>query len=96
MRKPFSFYIAHWIGKLALFGMRLLRRTGSYLPGAIALRIDPKYLSHTGKPDLIVMVTGTNGKTSVCNMLRYFLESAGQHVMDNRGSNTIEGLASAF
>ncbi len=97
MRKPFSFYLAHWIGKLALFGMRLLRRTGSYLPGAIALRIDPDYLSHTGKPEHIVMVTGTNGKTSVCNMLRYFIESAGQHVMDNReGSNTIEGLASAF
>ena len=64
--------------------MRLLRRTGSYLPGAIALRIDPDYLSHTGKPEHIVMVTGTNGKTSVCNMLRYFIESAGQHVMDNR------------
>lgn len=97
MRKPFSFYIAHWIGKIVLFGMRLLRRTGSYLPGAIALRIDSNYLKHVEKPDHIVMVTGTNGKTSVCNMLRFFLESADRNVMDNReGSNTIEGLASAF
>ena len=49
MRKPVRFYLAHAVGKGLVFGMRLLKRNATYLPGKIALRIDPKYLAQIGR-----------------------------------------------
>lgn len=79
-------------GILKLFG-----KSGTQLTGTVALMIDSEYLKHTKKPDHLIAVTGTNGKTTTCNMIGDILELLGHKVLANRtGSNTKRGIASAF
>ena len=77
--------------------MRLLGKKATYLPGKLALRICPDFLSRIGKPDLLIGVTGTNGKTTVSNMLCDLLIGFGEDPVSNRlGSNIDAGAASAL
>lgn len=93
----FRFYIAFYMAKLARFLLKILRRNASYFPGKIAVTICPDFLGKVSKPKTIIGVTGTNGKTTVCNLLIESLENSGYKVLDNRlGSNVNSGLASAF
>lgn len=97
MPEKFRFYLAHWGGKLIRLMMRLLKRNATYLPGTIALKLDPNYLKHVGKPKHVIAVSGTNGKTTVSNMIGDQLELLGKSFMHNRyGSNTHEGIVSAL
>lgn len=71
---------------------------GTNLPGRIARRIDPQLLSRltANLPGGVVLVTGTNGKTTTTRMLSTILTSAGQQVLHNRaGANLITGLTAA-
>ncbi len=97
MAKPLRFYLAQIIGK-AIYGvMKLLGRNATHFPGMMALKIDPKYLAHVSKPEKIVAVTGTNGKTTTANMIGDQLALAGKRYMHNRfGSNTMDGIVSSF
>lgn len=97
MAKGFRFYLAQWIGKLAIIGMKILGKRASYLPGSIALKIDPHYLAHVEQAKTLLMVTGTNGKTTVSNMLSDFLKYKNRSYINNGfGSNTREGISSLF
>ncbi len=97
MGKTWRFWVAHGVGKLVQFGMRILKRRGSYLPGSIVLKIDPLYLAHVGKPSKTVAVSGTNGKTTVSNMVTDYLRKDHRKVLNNSfGSNTKEGIAATF
>jgi UDP-N-acetylmuramyl tripeptide synthase len=74
--------------------MRLLGRNATYLPGKIALKICPTFLRQIAKQKRIIAVTGTNGKTTVSNLLSDALKKHGLSVLSNSyGSNTKEGLA---
>lgn len=91
------FYLALWAAKSARIAMRLLGRNATYLPGKIALKLCPMFLKYVGKPEKIIAVTGTNGKTTVCNMLCDILEQSGEQVLNNRlGSNVNSGIASSL
>ena len=91
------FSLALAAGKCAQFAMRLLGKKATYLPGKLALRICPDFLSRIGKPDLLIGVTGTNGKTTVSNMLCDLLIGFGEDPVSNRlGSNIDAGAASAL
>lgn len=79
---------------------RLLRRSGgSTLPGTLALLIDPQILSVLAgmvRREIIVTM-GTNGKTTVNNILLHTLKAQGMKVVANSsGSNMSGGVASAF
>jgi len=88
------FFIALWGCKTLRAFMRLLGRNATYLPGVFALRICPSFLKHIGKPARAIAVTGTNGKTTVANLLTDALEKHGKSVLNNSyGSNTAAGLA---
>ena len=77
--------------------MRMLGRNATYLPGVIALRICPTFLTMIKKPARVVAVTGTNGKTTVANLLSQALGNHGLSILDNRlGSNTASGIACAL
>ena len=66
---------------------------GSSLPGKIALRIDPDILSKIKLPDKIIAVTGSNGKTSTCEMIAKVLKDQKINFSFNKeGSNQIEGV----
>ena len=61
--------------------------------GKIALKIDKNILKKVVLPDDIIVVTGSNGKTSTVEMICNTLESNGYKVGCNReGSNQTEGV----
>ena len=90
-------FIALFIGKAVTFLLRLLGRKGTYLSGKIALKLCPKFIARVSKPAKILAVTGTNGKTTVTNLISDALDAAGRKVLSNRyGSNIAAGVASAL
>lgn len=72
--------------------IRMLGRNASHNPGVVALKICPDILSRAPKAPLVICVTGTNGKTTVSNLLTDALLSDGKKVVSNRtGSNIVPG-----
>lgn len=70
---------------------------GTSLPGEIALKLDKNILKKIEKPKTIICVTGTTGKTSICNTLTEIYKHAGRKVASNvKGSNLKAGVASLF
>ena len=65
-------------GKTARAAARV-RGGGSAMPGLVAERIDPRLLAHalSSVTDGIVVVTGTNGKTTTTKMLAAILRAHG-------------------
>lgn len=80
------------IAKMLSFVGKLLGR-GSSLPGKIALKLCPNILSRLTLPDSVIVVTGSNGKTSTVEMIANVLTASGKKVVWNKeGSNQIEGV----
>ncbi len=91
------FYIALWAAKLSQFLLRLLGRKGTYFAGKLAIKLCPDFIARIGRPKTLIGVTGTNGKTTVSNMLNDVFASWGIELMNNRyGSNVNAGVASAL
>ena len=93
---PQSFTII--LGKAVRYAARL-RGGGSALPGLFVERISPSFVPDTlGQlPHGVVVVSGTNGKTTTTKMVVSLLESQGLRVFTNRtGSNFVRGVAAAL
>jgi len=76
-----------------------LRGGGSALPGLVVERIDPNFIKDTlaTLPLGIVVISGTNGKTTTTKMVVELLEGQGLKVFTNRtGSNFTRGVAAAL
>lgn len=86
--------------KATAAGIRLAGRGGgTSAPGLVADRIDPALLGKlAGRlPQGVVIVAGTNGKTTTSRMIADMLEAAGMPAVHNRsGSNLLRGVVSAF
>lgn len=96
-KKTFRFYIALWIAKCTSFILKVLKRNATYMPGKIALTICPDFLGMLEKPKTIVGVTGTNGKTTVCNMINDILTANKFDFINNKyGSNIDGGIATTL
>jgi len=86
------------IGKGVQYVARL-RGGGSALPGLVVEKIDPEFVARTlaHLPRGVVIVSGTNGKTTTTKMVVALLESQGLNVFTNpTGSNFIRGVAAAL
>jgi len=84
------------ISKLARAAVRLRRRGGSALPGLVAETLAPDFLHQTLShlPDGIIIITGTNGKTTTTKMVADLLSGLGKKVLTNKsGSNFTRGIA---
>jgi UDP-N-acetylmuramyl tripeptide synthase len=86
-------YIVSWISKAFGFG------AGATWPGEIALRIDPhilsKFLPKINKG--IIIVAGTNGKTTTSLMIKKIFTDQGFTVLHNAsGANLLNGIVSSF
>lgn len=93
----FRFWIAFYVAKMGQAFLRLLKRNATYFPGKVAIKICPQFLKYIDRPDKIIAVTGTNGKTTVCNMINDILIDNGYNVLNNRlGSNINSGIASSL
>lgn len=76
-----------------------LRGGGSALPGLIVERIDSNFVKDTlqSLPLGVVVVSGTNGKTTTTKIIVELLENQGLKVFTNRtGSNFTRGVAAAL
>lgn len=94
MQKP---YVVP-LGK-AVRHLTRLRGGGSALPGLIVEHIDPDFIRRTlaTLPRGVVIVSGTNGKTTTTKMVVELLESQGLKVFTNRtGSNFSRGVAASL
>ena len=97
MKKTIKFYIALWGAKAGTILLKLLRRNASFFPGKFALTVCPDFMGMIDKPKTIVGVTGTNGKTTVCNMIEDVLKDNGYDFIDNKyGSNINAGIATTL
>ena len=87
------------LGKSVRHIARLRGGSGSALPGLFVEKIDPGFIARTlaPLPHGVVLVSGTNGKTTTTKMVVKLLEGQGLHVFTNRaGSNFTRGVAAAL
>lgn len=95
--KKIMFFIALWAAKFAGFAMKLLGRNASYLPGKIALKFCKNFLGYLTPPKTVIAVTGTNGKTTVSNLVTSILKENGYKVTNNGlGSNVQAGVTTTM
>lgn len=76
-----------------------LRGGGTALPGLVVEKLDPQFVGKvlSELPRGVVVVSGTNGKTTTTKMVSELLESAGLKVFTNKtGSNFVRGIAAAI
>lgn len=89
------FRLALWLGKLVGYFLKFLGRKGTTFPGLVAQKICPDIIkilaaSFTGK---IIIITGTNGKTTTNGLLASILKAARKTVAFNReGANMLKGV----
>lgn len=97
MKKTFRFYIALWGAKAGTVLLKLLKRNATFFPGKFAVTVCPDFMGRIDKPKTIIAVTGTNGKTTVCNMIEDVLKNNGYDFIDNKlGSNVASGIATTL
>lgn len=85
--------------KLLIKLLRMMGKNGSALPGLIIERLSPGFLSHIlgNVENKVIVVTGTNGKTTTTKMLVAGLRGNGKRVVTNStGSNMTRGLIAAL
>src|SRR5665648_999706 len=94
MPKPYTTLLGKTVRRIAR-----IRGGGSALPGLFVEKIDASFVPETlaTLPLGVVIVSGTNGKTTTTKMIVELLESQGLKVFTNRtGSNFIRGVAAAL
>ena len=87
------------IGKIVMRLLRLTGRTGSALPGLVVERLNPRIIEKTlGElPGGVIIISGTNGKTTTTKIVTCLLEAQGLRVLTNKtGSNFVRGIISTI
>lgn len=85
------------LGKLVRVSTKVKGSGGQALPGLIVEKVVPSYLRKmlARLPLGVVVITGTNGKTTTTKIVVELLENHGLKVLTNRtGSNMTRGIAS--
>jgi len=86
-------FFATATAKLAIFALRLLKRGGTTLPGKIALKIYPDIGVELARNFNIIMVSGTNGKTTTTKIIsKIFDENSIKYVTNRSGANLVGGI----
>jgi len=86
--------IISWISQILNLG------SGSTWPGHIALNLNKKFIRQVINRNShlkIIVIAGTNGKTTSTALLKFLLEKSGQRVFTNsEGANLLNGVASSI
>jgi lipid II isoglutaminyl synthase (glutamine-hydrolysing) len=93
MRLKFSIAIARLAG---FASKKILHKSGATIPGKILLKIFPTALEVLAKERTIILVSGTNGKTSTTRAIVKSVSSLGVVVSNSTGSNLDRGVATAL
>lgn len=89
------------LGKLVLLISKSLNLgSGSTWPGHIAMEINPRFIKQIlvqNQKLKVIIVAGTNGKTTTSTLLKHILKSSGLKVFQNEaGANLLNGIASSI
>ena len=87
-----------WLGRCLKFLSKLLKKgSGTSLPGLLIEKYYPQILKPlTQKYSTIILITGTNGKTTTRSILTHLFRSNNQKICTNSGgANIYRGLASS-
>lgn len=74
------FYLALWASKFYLFIKKLMGQGRSDRAGLLAAKICPEILTKVNKPKTVILVTGTNGKTTVTHLIYNILKRDGKKI----------------
>ena len=92
--------LAILIGKFIIFlSNNFNLGSGSTWPGHLALKINAKFIPNIleNSKTRIIVICGTNGKTTTGKLTASILEGAGKKVLQNNaGANLLNGLASTL
>ncbi len=83
--------IIYWFIKLFNIG------AGFTWPGHFVLKMNPRILKEISKrlPDKVVLISGTNGKTTTAKLATHILRRSGYKVLHNdTGANLLNGIVS--
>ncbi|MEK7501961.1 MAG: Mur ligase family protein [Patescibacteria group bacterium] len=88
-------------GKIVIFISKILNLgNGSTWPGHIALNIDKNFIKNIiekNKDLKIILIAGTNGKTTTGKLIQTILEGSGKRVFQNTaGANLLNGVVSSL
>src|SRR3989344_1217083 len=86
------------IGRIIYLLLRLFGFGAGTWPGEIAIRINPHIFSSFASQFRkgIILVAGTNGKTTTALMIKMTLEAQGLRIVHNAsGANLLNGIVSA-
>ncbi len=93
IRLAFSILVA----KLTIKLCRLVQWGGTSLPGKLARKIYPDVLKEIAKNFSIIMVTGTNGKTTTTRIIGQILyENKIDYITNRSGANLADGITTTF
>ena len=87
------------LGKAIILAMRLFGKNGSALPGLIVEKLYPRLLENqlAKLSEGVVVITGTNGKTTTTKSTSFLIEQCGRRVLTNQtGSNLTRGIYSTI
>ncbi|WP_246195358.1 Mur ligase family protein [Halopolyspora algeriensis] len=89
--------MAFEVGKLAAgLSRRLGMGSGAIIGGRVAMALQPRALPYLGQGKQVVMITGTNGKTTTTQMVAEALRAAGETVSNATGANMLDGHVAAL
>ncbi len=95
--KKMHLAVAILVTKFTIWTLRLFNRGGTSLPGKVALKIYPDILAELSDKFRIIMVTGTNGKTTTCRIAAGILEQSGiRYVTNKSGANLTSGITTTL
>lgn len=99
VKKSWRFWLALWTGKFFSIALKITGKKGTTFPGLVANRIEPRMINLLSQAytDGIIIVTGTNGKTTTANLLANILRVAGKKFAFNQaGANLVTGITGAL
>lgn len=89
-------HVALWLGAAAARGSRLAGYEGQMIGGRLALMLRPECLSELARGRRVVLVSGTNGKTTTTAMLAAALGTREPVASNSSGANMLDGLTAAL
>ena len=94
---PVTTFLAIAGAKMTRWLLHKLHRGGTALPGRVAMFFDKNLLDKVSEGMEVIVVTGTNGKTTTCNMIETAMSEAGKDTIANKaGSNMLLGITLEF
>ena len=97
MKDKILFFLALFISKTYLNILKVLKKDQDDKPGLLACKIYSNFLDKIDKSRITISVTGTNGKTTVTNLIGEMLTKLGNNVsFNNWGANTKAGVVRCY